>query len=130
MQAVLTIGSMLKCSQALPPGASALLGTPTPLLVAGMPVATTMMVTPLVNIMTFGMCNSSTNPMVIAATAAAMGVHTPMPCLPVIPAPWSPASNTTTIAGMPAALKGSTCKCSWGGSISVTQTAGNPHQTT
>ena len=44
------------------------------------------------NIMPFGMCNSKTNPTVIAATAAAQGVPTPMPCIPVTPAPWATGS--------------------------------------
>lgn len=129
MEPVLTIGSTIKCSQALPPGISTLLGVPTPVTAGNMPVATVMMYVPLVNIMTFGMCNSSTNPTVVLATAAAMGVHTPMPCLPVIAAPWSPGAQSTKITGQAAALKSSKCNCAWGGSISVTQTAGAPHKT-
>ena len=57
------------------------------------------------------------NPMVIAATAAAMGVPTPMPCIPATVAPWVSGSPTVMIGSMPALNK--TCKltCMWGGMI-------------
>lgn len=42
---------------------------------------------PLLNIMPFGMCTTPSNPMVAAATAAALGVLTPMPCLPMTMSP-------------------------------------------
>ena len=54
---------------------------------------------PMVNILPFGMCQSLANPMVAAATAAALGVLTPMPCIPVTPAPWVPGSPTDLVAG-------------------------------
>jgi hypothetical protein len=74
---------------------------------------------PLVNIMPFGMCSSATNPAVIAATSAALGVFTPAPCVPVTPAPWAPGAPTVLIANIPAL--DNTCKlmCAWAGVIQI-----------
>ena len=47
------------------------------------------------------------NPMVAAATAAAMGALTPMPCITMTVAPWVPGSPTVQIANMPALNDGS-----------------------
>lgn len=69
---------------------------------------------PMVNILPFGMCQSLANPTVAAATAAALGVLTPMPCVPVIPAPWAPGSPTVLLRGMPALNNTSKCMCTCG----------------
>jgi hypothetical protein len=74
---------------------------------------------PMVNILPFGMCSSPSNPTVIAATAAALGVLTPMPCVPVTPAPWVPGSPTVLIANMPALNNTSKLMCVWGGVIQI-----------
>lgn len=84
------------------------------------PAATIMDFAPMVNIPTFGMCISPANPEVAAATAAAMGVLTPMPCIPATAAPWTPGSPTVTKAGVPALDMTSMCMCMWGGMISIT----------
>lgn len=86
----------------------------------GPPAATIMDMNPMVNIPTFGMCMSIANPMVASATAAAMGVLTPMPCIPMTMAPWVPGSPTVLIGNMPALNNTSQCMCMWGGVISIT----------
>jgi hypothetical protein len=86
-------------------------------LCEGPPAANIMDHVPLLNIMPFGVCSSPTNPMVIAATAAALGVLTPMPCIPATSAPWVPGAPTVTIGGMPALDNVSKCMCMWGGVI-------------
>jgi hypothetical protein len=70
------------------------------------------------NVPGFAMCITPTNPQVAAATAAALGVLTPQPCLPVL-SPWAPGSPKVTIGGVPALDNASTCQCAWGGVVTV-----------
>jgi hypothetical protein len=65
------------------------------------------------------MCSSLANPIVAAATAAALGVLTPMPCIPMIVAPWAPGAVRTTVGGMPALVSGSICTCAYGGVVQM-----------
>jgi len=118
------MGATLQCSFGAAP--SSLVVLPVNRVLTQTPDANIMDNKPLVNIMPFGMCSSPSNPAVIAATAAALGVLTPMPCVPVIPAPWIPGAPTVLIANMPAL--DNTCKlmCAWAGVIQIT----NPGQTT
>jgi Domain of unknown function (DUF4280) len=74
----------------------------------------------MVNIMPFGMCTSVANPEVAAATAAALGVLTPMPCIPATVAPWAPGAPTVAYGKMPALDNTSKCMCMWAGVISIT----------
>ena len=76
-----TGGAVMTCTFGMAP--STLNVLPTAQVVSAMPLASIADTIPFVNIMPFGMCQSMANPMVAAATAAAMGVLTPMPCLPV-----------------------------------------------
>lgn len=84
------------------------------------PAANIMDNKPFVNIPPFAMCKSPANPAVAAATAAALGVLTPMPCTPVTTAPWAPGSSTVMIANFPALNNTSKCICAFGGVISIT----------
>lgn len=89
-------------------------------VMSSMALATIMDQVPMVNIQTFGMCSSMANPTVAAATAAAFGALTPMPCVPIIPAPWTPGSPTVLIGGKPALNNSSRLMCAYGGVISIT----------
>jgi hypothetical protein len=71
----------------------------------------------LVNIMPFGMCSSLMNPTVAAATSAAMGALTPMPCIPNTPAPWAPGALTVLLGNAPTLDNVSQLVCAWGGLI-------------
>ena len=53
------------------------------------------------------------------AAPAALGVLTPMPCVPAIPAPWVPGSPTVLVGGQPALSNTSQCLCAYGGVITV-----------
>jgi hypothetical protein len=72
---------------------------------------------PMVNIMPFGVCSSLANPTVAAATAAALGVLTPMPCIPATPAPWVPGEPTVILGNQPSLDNNSMLNCIWGGVI-------------
>jgi hypothetical protein len=89
------------------------------LTASGPPAATINDFAPMENIMPFAMCSSPTNPAVIAATAAKLGVFTPAPCVPATLQPWRPGSPTITVKGQSALSSTSTLLCQWGGIITV-----------
>jgi hypothetical protein len=127
MPPVVVNAAMLSCTMGLgPPMPLTAIPKGTPVTAGGQPVATIADALPMANIPTFGMCNSPANPTVIAATAAALGVHTPMPCLPVPLGAWVPGSSKVVLGGVPVLTAPSTCQCSWAGTISI----GMPGQTT
>jgi hypothetical protein len=117
MAQLVASGAVTTCSFGVAP--STLNVLPTNRTTAGTPAANIMDSKPMVNIAPFGMCISPANPAVAAATAAALGVLTPMPCIPNTPAPWSPGSPTVLIGGMPALNNTSQCLCMWGGVIQI-----------
>ena len=100
--------------------------TPAPLtaatastVIASNQIAATIMDLPKVP---FGMCSSLANPTVASATAAALGVLTPMPCVPTVPAPWIPGCPTVLIGGYPALDNSCKAMCAFAGVISITMT--------
>lgn len=72
---------------------------------------------PLMNIPSFGPCQSLGFPPTASATAAAYGVLTPMQCMPNIVTPWMPGKQDFLVGNMPALTKQCRCQCAWGGTI-------------
>ncbi len=110
-------GAQLMCSFGAAPSVFNVL--PMNKVLTSMPIANIMDNKPMVNIMPFGMCTSLANPMVAAATAAALGVLTPCPCVPMTTAPWIPGSPTVLVAGAPALNNSCKLMCNWGGVIQI-----------
>ena len=119
------MGAMMQCSMGMAPSSLVVLPDKR-VMVSNMPMANIMDFKPMVNIPTFGMCQSLANPTVASATSAAMGVLTPMPCVPVPAGPWTPGKATVMVANQPALTSDCMLMCNWAGSISIT----NPGQTT
>ena len=110
-------GAVCSCSFGMSP--SMLMVTPENQVVATQAIATILDNVPIKNIMPFGMCSNPSNPMVAAATAAAFGVLTPMPCIPVTSAPWTPGAARVLVANKPVLTLDSRLVCSYGGIIQI-----------
>lgn len=113
--------AMLQCSFGLAPSTLNVLPVKR-VLIEGKPAATITDAAPVVNIPPFGMCTSLANPQVLAATTAALGVLTPMPCVPVTGA-WVGGAVQTLIGSTPALTFGATCMCAFGGVIQIVNPA-------
>jgi hypothetical protein len=120
-----TSGTSLQCSFGGSPSALQILPA-NRVTAGGTPSATIADSVPLLNIAPFGMCSSPTNPVVIAATAAKLGVFTPAGCIPATPAPWIPGAPTVLVGGIPALDTTCMLVCLWGGIIKIAA----PAQTT
>ena len=110
-------GAVLQCSFGMMP--SVLNVLPLSRVLSSMPLAAITDCVPMVNIMPFGMCSSISNPTVASATAAAFGVLTAMPCIPVIAGTWVPGSQTVLIGGKPALNQSCKLTCAYGGIIEI-----------
>lgn len=119
-------GALLQCTFGMAP--SSFVATPKMIKTSFMDAGNIMDNIPIANIPPFGMCQSLANPTVAAATAAALGVLTPMPCLPVFPAPWVPGAPTVLLNQMPAL--DNTCKlmCAFAGVVSINFAGQVTHQ--
>lgn len=106
----------MQCSFGLAPSSLVVLPT-NKVFTNQMPDANIMDHIPMVNIMPFGMCQSIANPVVAAATTAALGVLTPMPCIPATPAPWVAGAPTVLLANFPTLDNVSQLMCTWAGVI-------------
>ena len=111
-------GAMMMCTFGMAPSTLTVLPI-NRVLTSSQPAANIMDHVPMMNVMPFGMCMSPANPEVISATAAALGVLTPMPCIPVTPAPWAPGSPTVLEGNMPVLNNTSQLMCTWGGVITI-----------
>ena len=117
------MGAMMQCSFGAAP--STLVVLPVNRVLTGTPAATIMDHVPVLNIPPFGMCKSMANPTVVAATIAKKS-FTPMPCVPVTPAPWVVGAPTVLIGNFPALNNSSKLMCIWAGVIQIV----NPGQVT
>ncbi|MDB4876983.1 MAG: hypothetical protein JWM41_3429 [Gemmatimonadetes bacterium] len=118
--------AQIQCSFGAAPAVLSVIPKGPPVQANSLMAATIMDNIPMANIPAFGTCNSMSNPVVAAATAAALGAMTPMPCIPATVAPWAPGSPTVLIGGMPALNNSSKLNCMWGGVIQIL----NPGSTT
>lgn len=111
-------GAVMQCSFGVAPATLNVMPV-SRTIVNNMPMANILDNKPFINILPFGMCNSIANPTVAAATAAALGVLTPMPCIPSTVAPWVPGSPTIMVGNAPALTAQSQLMCMWGGVIQI-----------
>ncbi|WP_434047608.1 DUF4280 domain-containing protein [Sorangium cellulosum] len=116
-------GATMMCSFGMAP--ATLMVLPVHQAMATLPAANISDCAPVLNVLPFGACSSLANPTVAAATAAALGVLTPMPCVPVPAGTWIPGSVTVMLKGMPALDSAAKLMCAWGGVIQIL----NPGQT-
>ncbi len=122
MSFCLCTGAVLQCPFGSAPAAFSALPAPR-VVINGRTAGVMTDTAPTVNIPPFGMCSSLSNPTVASATSAAMGVLTPMPCVPVPAGPWLNPVPKVSIGGQSAISNGSKLMCAWGGQITV-QSAG------
>ncbi len=111
-------GAILECGMGTVPSVMVVLPV-AQVMVEVRPVAVVTDNIPFLNLLPFGMCKSPLNPMVMAATAAALGVLTPMPCIPMPTGPWNSPVSKTKVGGQDMLGSGGTCSCAYGGSISI-----------
>jgi hypothetical protein len=125
MSSLVVASGSAMCSMGTAPGPIKVTSQGT-VLAGGKPCATIQDCQPLACVGPFGMCTSLANPQVAAATAAALGVLTPQPCIPAPAGTWIPTKPKVIIGGKPCLTNDCKLVCAYAGSISIT----NPGQVT
>ncbi|MEG2104791.1 MAG: DUF4280 domain-containing protein [Oscillospiraceae bacterium] len=108
-------GATIACSNGTTPGQ---LMSQSAIKIGGAPALTTKDITPITNVSPCGNCTSLTFPATASATAAALGVLTPMPCIPAPLSIWT-CSGTPLVGGSPGLSTAGNLKCAYGGIISI-----------
>jgi hypothetical protein len=117
MAIAVVAGATYMCTFGTTPGTLNVTSQAT-VLIAGKPAATIMDVAPMSSITPCGMCTTVSNPTVAAATAAALGVLTPQPCIPATVGAWL-GGKSPMISGKPGLGNDAKLLCSYGGSIGI-----------
>jgi hypothetical protein len=111
-------GSLSRCSKGSNPSRLNILPI-TRVFVEGNPLGNIQDKEPFLNIHPYGICFSMENPEVIAATAAALGVLVPMPCVPMICTPWILTSRTRVGGHFMGLNKRAKNICVWAGHLEI-----------
>lgn len=110
-------GAVLRCSFGTASGS--LVATPKSVSLCGQQQANIGDHISMANIRPFGRCRTVTYPATGAATAAAHGKLTPMPCVPGTATPWSIVDANSIVCGKPAVLHTARLRCIYGGIITI-----------
>jgi hypothetical protein len=119
MSLLTAVGANLMCTMGTAP-APLKVTSQTKVMCEGKPAGTIQDAAPMSNVGPFGMCTSLANPQVAAATAAALGVLTPQPCIPQPAGAWIPTKPKVLIGGKPCLASDCKGMCAYAGSISIT----------
>lgn len=109
-------GALAMCTFGVAPTPLTFLPTSMVLSPVG-PIGTCAGCVPFLNVKPFGVCMSLANPITAALTAAAFGVLTPGPCIPVPAGIWIPMKPTVITAMGPILTQESMLMCAYGGQI-------------
>lgn len=118
MGVIVAAGASVQCTFGTVPG-TLNVTSQQKVLVEGKPVATIQDASPMTNISSCGMCTSLANPQVAAATAAALGVLTPQPCVPAPAGTWIPTQMSVVVEGKPCLTSDANLMCTYGGIIRI-----------
>ncbi|MBQ7706674.1 MAG: DUF4280 domain-containing protein [Lachnospiraceae bacterium] len=118
MGQLVTTGATMMCSMGMSPSTLNVTSQQT-VMSDGKPVATVQDGAAMSNIPPFGMCTSLANPQVASATAAAMGVLTPQPCVPQTSGTWIPSQSKVLAGGKPCLTNDCKMVCAYAGNISI-----------